>query len=168
MIKIFGIGLSRTGTTSLTLALSELGLHAYHFPRGREVIDSVDAATDTPVAAWYQDLDAAYPDSKFILTLRHRPEWLDSCECSGRQVRGISTSSPVVSIGGSTGAKILTVALSRRLMSATWPESSTTSWAAIRTCYSWTFVLARSGRNSARSSVCPGPRRRFRTATDAV
>ncbi len=80
MIKIFGIGLSRTGTTSLTLALSRLGLHAYHFPRGREVIDTVDAASDTPVAAWYQDLDAAYPDSKFILTLRHRPDWLDSCE----------------------------------------------------------------------------------------
>jgi len=34
-MKVFGIGLSRTGTTSLTLALAQLGLHAYHFPRAR-------------------------------------------------------------------------------------------------------------------------------------
>jgi hypothetical protein len=80
LMKIFGIGLSRTGTTSLTLALSRLGLHAHHFPRSRELIDSLDAATDTPVAAWYKELDAAYPGSKFILTLRDVPGWLDSCE----------------------------------------------------------------------------------------
>ena len=80
MMKVLGIGLSRTGITSLTLALSELGLHAYHFPNSREVIDSVDAATGTPVAAWYQEFDVAYPDSMFILTLRHLPDWLDSCE----------------------------------------------------------------------------------------
>jgi hypothetical protein len=79
-MKIFGIGLSRTGTTTLTSARSEIGLHAYHFPRSREVIDAVDAATDTPVAAWYRELDAVYADSKFILTLRHVPDWLDSCE----------------------------------------------------------------------------------------
>jgi hypothetical protein len=79
-MKIFGIGLSRTGTTSLTFALSELGLHTHHFPRTRELIDAADAATDTPVAAWYRELDAAYPGSKYILTLRHLPDWLASCE----------------------------------------------------------------------------------------
>jgi Sulfotransferase domain len=79
-MKIFGIGLSRTGTTSLTLALAQFGLHAHHFPRTRELIDAVDAATDTPVAAWYRELDALYPDSRFILTLRNLSDWLDSCE----------------------------------------------------------------------------------------
>jgi len=79
-MKIFGIGLSRTGTTSLTFALAQLGLHAHHFPRTRELIDAVDAATDTSVAAWYRELDAAHPGSRFILTLRHLPDWLDSCE----------------------------------------------------------------------------------------
>jgi hypothetical protein len=79
-MKIFGIGLSRTGTTSLTFALSQLGLHAHHFPRSREVIDAADAVTDTPVAASFVELDVAYPGSKFILTLRDLPGWLDSCQ----------------------------------------------------------------------------------------
>jgi hypothetical protein len=79
-MKILGIGLSRTGTTSLTFALAELGRHAHHFPRSRALIDAADAATDTPVAAWFKDLDVAYPGSKFILTIRNVPRWLDSCE----------------------------------------------------------------------------------------
>jgi Sulfotransferase domain len=78
-MKIFGIGLSRTGTTSLTFAFSQLGLRAHHFPRNRELIAAADAATDTPVAAWYRELDVMYPGSKFILTLRRLPVWLDSC-----------------------------------------------------------------------------------------
>ena len=83
-MKIFGIGLSRTGTSSLTFALAQLGLHAHHFPRTRERIDAVDAVTDTPVAAWYQELDADYPGSRFILTTRYLPDWLDSCEALWR------------------------------------------------------------------------------------
>jgi len=84
-MKIFGIGLSRTGTTSLTLALARLGIHSYHFPRTREIIESVAAVTDSTVAAWYRDLDALYPGSKFILTLRNLEDWLDSCEALWRQ-----------------------------------------------------------------------------------
>ena len=83
-MKVFGIGLSRTGTSSLTTALARLGLHAHHFPRSREMIATVDAATDTSVAAWYRELDALYPGSKFILTVRRLPEWLDSCEALWR------------------------------------------------------------------------------------
>src|SRR5262249_9811138 len=79
-MKIFGIGLSRTGTTSLTYAFAELGLRAHHFPRTRAFIDEADAATDTPVAAWYKELDVLYPGSKFIVTPRSIPDWLDSCE----------------------------------------------------------------------------------------
>ena len=79
-MKVFGIGLSRTGTSSLTVALAHLGFHSYHFPRSREMIDDLDAATDTSVAAWFRDLDASYPGSRFILTHRSLPEWLESCE----------------------------------------------------------------------------------------
>jgi Sulfotransferase domain len=78
-MKVFGIGLSRTGTTSLTVALAHLGFRSYHFPRSREMIEGLDAATDTPVAAWFRELDAAYPGSRFILTLRDLPGWLESC-----------------------------------------------------------------------------------------
>jgi hypothetical protein len=96
--KIFGIGLSRTGTTSLTDALSMLGYQAVHFPLDdaslREFsqyllhptstlhltsLASVDALTDTPVSATYRALDAAYPSSRFILTVRDRASWLGSC-----------------------------------------------------------------------------------------
>ena len=43
--KILGIGLSRTGTTSLTRALEILGLRAVHFPRRLREIRRHDAAT---------------------------------------------------------------------------------------------------------------------------
>lgn len=77
--KTFGIGLSRTGTTSLTLALEALGLSAVHFPTTMKQIEEHDAATDTPVAASFQFLDSRFPGSKFIYTVRDLPEWLESC-----------------------------------------------------------------------------------------
>ncbi len=77
--KTFGIGLSRTGTTSLTLALEALGLSAVHFPTTMKQIEEHDAATDTPVAASFQALDSRFPGSKFIYTVRDLPEWLESC-----------------------------------------------------------------------------------------
>lgn len=88
--KVFGIGLSRTGTTSLTRALEVLGYRAQHYPRiasevaearyDLAVLEEVDALTDTPVAAIWPHLDARYPGSKFILTVRDKDAWLDSCE----------------------------------------------------------------------------------------
>jgi Sulfotransferase domain len=87
-MKVFGIGLSRTGTSSLACALADLGLHALHYPWSREQIDTVDAATDTPVAAWFRELDAAYPGAKFILTQRNLPDWLDSCETFWQKASG--------------------------------------------------------------------------------
>ncbi|MBL4740859.1 MAG: hypothetical protein JKY12_07680 [Sneathiella sp.] len=78
--KIFGIGLSRTGTTSLTAALNILGFSAIHFPTRTSQIDAHDAATDTPVALAFRELELRYPDSKFILTVRDKKEWLKSCE----------------------------------------------------------------------------------------
>lgn len=97
--KVFGIGLSRTGTTSLTRALQILGYRAVHFPAdpqtqaqlteflrapadtlGLSLLDSVDALTDTPVAATYQALDRAYPGSSFVLTTRQMEPWLASCD----------------------------------------------------------------------------------------
>ncbi len=77
--KTFGIGLSRTGTTSLTLALEALGLSAVHFPTNMKQVEEHDAATDTSVAASFQFLDSRFPGSKFIYTVRDLPEWLESC-----------------------------------------------------------------------------------------
>jgi hypothetical protein len=77
--KIFGIGLSRTGTTSLTLALETLGNRVIHFPMTTKEIEEHDAATDTPVAANFEALDARFPGAKFIYTTREISEWLESC-----------------------------------------------------------------------------------------
>ncbi|MDB4409746.1 hypothetical protein N9235_02950 [Gammaproteobacteria bacterium] len=90
--KIFGIGLSKTGTTSLAHALDILGyktrdyLGVTKYIAGDlssinvEEIDANDAFTDTPIPSFYQQLDARYPGSKFILTTRNMNDWLKSCK----------------------------------------------------------------------------------------
>ena len=67
-MKVFGIGLTRTGTTSLTEGLKVLGYSAIHCPMSYKEIDSFEASTDTAVAARFEFLDLLYPESKFILT----------------------------------------------------------------------------------------------------
>ncbi len=90
--KIFGIGLSKTGTTSLANALQILGyktrdnLGVVKYATGDlssvdlEVVDAFDALTDTPIPSFYRELDARFPNSKFILTVRDSDEWLKSCK----------------------------------------------------------------------------------------
>jgi hypothetical protein len=86
--KVFVIGLSRTGTTSITTALSSLGYTTYHFcaelvklrPHraptvNRVFADAFDAQTDFAPALVYQELAALYPDARFILTTRKPTEW---------------------------------------------------------------------------------------------
>ncbi|MEX0652991.1 MAG: sulfotransferase family protein [Phycisphaeraceae bacterium] len=90
--KVFGIGLNKTGTTSLAMALNQLKIPVADFPHDcvtrRElevgqyhlsVLEHHRGATDTSVAAFYAQLDQAYPNSKFILTVRpSREDWLRS------------------------------------------------------------------------------------------
>jgi 3'-phosphoadenosine 5'-phosphosulfate (PAPS) 3'-phosphatase len=90
--KVFGIGLSKTGTTSLARALEILGyrtrdfLGVTRYLRGDlssvdlTQIDAHEAFTDTPIPSFYRELDVAYPGSKFILTVRDREGWLRSCK----------------------------------------------------------------------------------------
>lgn len=90
--KIFGIGLSKTGTTSLARALEILGyktrdyLGVTSYIAGDlssidlQAIDANDAFTDTPIPSFYRELDARYPNSKFILTTRDMDGWLKSCK----------------------------------------------------------------------------------------
>jgi Sulfotransferase domain len=96
--KIFGIGLSRTGTTSLTEALKILGFTAIHYPTSLQEIELYDAATDLPVADAFEMLDGKFPGSKFIYTVRERQRWLESCrrhwtlkqekiDCTKRELR---------------------------------------------------------------------------------
>jgi len=77
--KIFGVGLSKTGTTSLTDALEILGFSAVHYPTRLQEIEIHDAAADLFVADAFEMLDVKFPGSKFIYTVRERTRWLESC-----------------------------------------------------------------------------------------
>lgn len=91
--RIFGIGMHKTATTSLHAALQMLGFESSHWPSGgwaRKVYDEMCgtglsptlegsyAASDLPISILYEELDRAYPGSKFILTLRDEVDWLRS------------------------------------------------------------------------------------------
>jgi len=90
--KIFGIGLSKTGTTSLANALELLGyrtkdyIGVTKYVQGDvccidlDTIDKNNALTDTPIPSFYRELDVRYPGSKFILTVRDRASWARSCK----------------------------------------------------------------------------------------
>lgn len=87
--KIFGTGLSRTGTTSLHTALQLLGIfgidHApYLFPAITSNVGVLtgmkeyDAFTDSPFSYFFKELDKSFPNSKFIHTTRDADDWLES------------------------------------------------------------------------------------------
>lgn len=94
--KVFVIGLSKTGTTSLGDALSRLSFRrmGWQDVRSRFLFRSYlnhdlaplvsvtythDAFEDLPWALVYQDMAELYPDAKFILTLRNDEQaWLRS------------------------------------------------------------------------------------------
>jgi hypothetical protein len=84
--KVFGIGLPRTGTTSLDIALNKLGITSLHFPfslyenNDFSILNEYTAFVDTPIPMLYQKLDNLCPNSGFILTTRTVEGWLKSME----------------------------------------------------------------------------------------
>lgn len=93
--KVFCVGWSRTGTTSITQALRTLGLFSWHFTPwvigdirfnsddskisiNLSAVDKYNAVSDIPVCALFRELDRAYPNSKFILTIREPGAWVES------------------------------------------------------------------------------------------
>lgn len=92
-MKIFGIGLHRTGTRTLTTMLERLGwkvTHYLHWPETVQAyrtnyydlrfLEEYDGATDLPIPIMFKQLDKAYPGSKFVFTDRELEPWLRSCE----------------------------------------------------------------------------------------
>lgn len=91
-MKIFGIGLSKTGTSSLAHALEILGYRTKDNPGiaryqpgdvtcvDPDLVQTCDALTDTPIPSFYRELDQAFPGSRFILTIRDMDGWLLSCK----------------------------------------------------------------------------------------
>jgi hypothetical protein len=93
--RVFGIGMQKTGTTSLHEAFQMLGFDSGHWKSaewartiwwemnkwGRSRTAELDnALSDNPIPLLYEKLDKAYPGSKFILTVRDEDEWIRSME----------------------------------------------------------------------------------------
>lgn len=96
--KVFGIGAGKTGSSTLAQVFKRLGLalapqaeaeHALIAPtlRGdlqplRAYVERFEAFQDFPFShgLTFAQLDALFPGSKFILTIRDPDEWFDSVE----------------------------------------------------------------------------------------
>ena len=101
-LAVIGAGVGRTGTTSLKLALEELGLGpCYHMqevfknPAAAEdwvraadggpmdwdqVFKGYNSTTDWPACDYWQDLADHAPGAKIILTVRDAEEWFASTQ----------------------------------------------------------------------------------------
>ena len=87
-----GVGLSRTGTTSLHAAMTNLGFRSLHWEpqRLRAVVhgaesnpsfryyDDCDCIFDVPHAYFFKEIGAAYRGLKYILTVRNEDDWFRS------------------------------------------------------------------------------------------
>ena len=76
--KIFGIGMPRTGTSSLHDAFKILNIKSFHFPQQLLHFLNYEAAVDVSTAFCYKTLDVFFPDAKFIYTKRNIDSWLKS------------------------------------------------------------------------------------------
>ena len=88
-MRFLGVGLGKTGTSSLHRAFRILGLKSIHYDTVRlnDVLfgtnpspqfrryDDVDAVTDVPAAYFFEELLEAYPGLKCVLTVRNEDEW---------------------------------------------------------------------------------------------
>lgn len=89
--KVFCIGFHKTGTKSLADALRLLDYRMVG-PTGTQELDvarsalvkalaiatEFDACSDNPWSVLYKELDATFPDSAFILTVRSTSAWIES------------------------------------------------------------------------------------------
>lgn len=94
-MKIFGIGIIKTGTTTLGTCLKQLGFNHVScsqnlleevklkkdFTKVFSVVEKHESFEDLPWLLIYKELDKQFPNSKFILTTRKNKEiWLNSYE----------------------------------------------------------------------------------------
>jgi hypothetical protein len=100
MLNVFGAGLGRTGTHSLTAALERLGYAPCHTMLGmlehpeqvpfwrraaagepvnwREVYAGYRSSVNLPGSRFWREITAAFPEAKVILTVRDPDRWYES------------------------------------------------------------------------------------------
>jgi hypothetical protein len=91
-LKYLGVGLSKTGTTSLFHAMLRLGFKSLHWEPERlsqvalgndnqpdfKIYDDCEFICDIPHAYFYREIGRAYPGLKYILTVRDEEAWFRS------------------------------------------------------------------------------------------
>lgn len=88
VVKVLGCGWAKTGTTTLGEALRLLGFQhqsqdlvlADHLPDTKAIVNAAVAESfeDWPWLLLYREFDQAFPDCRFILTVREPTQWLRS------------------------------------------------------------------------------------------
>lgn len=76
--KIFIIGLPRTATTSICVAMLDLGYNVAHTCYTTNCLQHAQVLADAPVFYQFKQLDLAFPNSKFIYLERDLSDWLPS------------------------------------------------------------------------------------------
>ncbi len=76
--KIFILGLPRTSTTSICLAMLDMGYTVAHTCYTQKCLTDAEVIADTPVFNDYQLLDKAFEGSKFINLERQLDLWVPS------------------------------------------------------------------------------------------
>ena len=85
-VKIFGIGIGRTATSSLSYALMQLGFKTWHAPARinsnniQNYVNKFDALTDlwSVTNMDYKEIYKLYPNAVYILTVRDTESWFKS------------------------------------------------------------------------------------------
>lgn len=101
-LRVIGAGFGRTGTSSLQLALEQLGFGRCHHLRTaletperwshwarahrgesaawEEIFEGYGSTVDWPSTTFWRELMVHYPDAKFILTVRSAQSWYESMQ----------------------------------------------------------------------------------------
>lgn len=80
MNKLFIIGLPRTGTTSISVALLDYGFKVAHTAYTKRAFELADVVSDAPCFCDYQELDQLFPHSKFVYLERSLERWVPSMQ----------------------------------------------------------------------------------------
>lgn len=80
MNKLFIIGLPRTGTTSISVALLGYGFKVAHTAYTKHAFELADVIADAPCFSDYPQLDKLFPGSKFVYLQRDLANWLPSIQ----------------------------------------------------------------------------------------
>ncbi|NMD51685.1 sulfotransferase family protein [Shewanella sp. DNRA4] len=78
--KVIFIGLPRTGTTSVSVALLEQGLKVAHMAFTKAAFMQADAISDAPCFSDFKQLDELFPEAKFVYLDRELDSWVPSMQ----------------------------------------------------------------------------------------